>query len=50
VALFTRYGTGQLPLPSTLIQSGDSLHVLAADDQRATLDRIAGNAPEAGQS
>jgi trk system potassium uptake protein TrkA len=50
VALFTRFGTGQLPLPSTLIQSGDSLHVLAADDQRATLDRIAGNAPEAGQS
>ena len=32
-ALVTRFGTGQLPLPSTLIQSGDTLHVLTTDDQ-----------------
>jgi trk system potassium uptake protein TrkA len=44
-ALFTRFGTGQLPTPTTVIQSGDLLHVLGTDDQRATLKRIAGNAP-----
>ena len=31
IALVTRFGTGQLPLPSTLIQSGDTLHVLTTD-------------------
>jgi trk system potassium uptake protein TrkA len=45
-AIYTRFGTGQLPLPSTLIQSGDTLHVMAADEQRATLHQIAGHAPD----
>ena len=31
VALLTRFGTGQLPSASTLIQSGDTLHVLTTD-------------------
>jgi len=44
-ALFTRFGTGQLPTPNTVIQSGDLLHVLGTDDQRATLKKIAGSAP-----
>jgi trk system potassium uptake protein TrkA len=44
-ALFTRFGTGQLPLPSTVIQSGDLLHMLATDEQRAALKKVAGNAP-----
>jgi trk system potassium uptake protein TrkA len=44
-ALFTRFGTGQLPLPSTIIQAGDLLHVLATDDQREALHKIAGSAP-----
>jgi trk system potassium uptake protein TrkA len=44
-ALFTRFGTGQLPVGSTVIQSGDLLHVLATDDQRTTLHKIAGSAP-----
>jgi len=44
-ALFTRFGAGQLPTPTTVIQSGDLLHVLGTDDQRATLKKIAGNAP-----
>jgi trk system potassium uptake protein len=44
-ALFTRFGTGQLPQPATLIQSGDTLHVLTTDDRRATLHQIAGRAP-----
>jgi trk system potassium uptake protein TrkA len=45
-AIYTRFGTGQLPLPSTLIQSGDLLHVMAADEHRATLHQIAGRAPD----
>jgi trk system potassium uptake protein TrkA len=47
-ALFTRFGAGQLPLPSTLIQSGDMLHVLATDDRRAALREIAGRPPSGG--
>ena len=47
-ALFTRFGTGQLPVPSTLIQSGDILHVLATDDRRTTLHQIAGKPPTEG--
>jgi trk system potassium uptake protein TrkA len=45
-AIFTRFGTGHLPVPSTVIQSGDLLHVLATDDQRTELHRIAGSTPE----
>ncbi|MDT4922415.1 MAG: trk/ktr system potassium uptake protein [Pseudonocardiales bacterium] len=48
-ALYTRFGAGQLPVPSTLIQSGDTLHVLAADDRRKALHDIAGRAPEGGK-
>ncbi len=47
-ALFTRFGSGQLPVPSTLIQSGDTLHVLATDDRRATLHAAAARPPEGG--
>jgi trk system potassium uptake protein TrkA len=44
-ALYTRFGTGQLPLPSTVIQSGDLLHMLATDEQRPALKKVAGAAP-----
>jgi trk system potassium uptake protein len=44
-ALYTRFGTGQLPVPSTLVQSGDTLHVLTTDDRRAALHQIAGRPP-----
>ena len=47
-ALFTRFGAGQLPLPSTLIQSGDLLHVLATDDHRDALHEIARRPPAGG--
>jgi len=47
-ALFTRFGTGQLATPGTLIQSGDTLHVLATDDHREALHGVAAHAPEAG--
>ena len=45
-ALFTRFGTGQLPQSNTLIQSGDTLHVLATDERRDILRDVAGRAPE----
>jgi trk system potassium uptake protein TrkA len=47
-ALFTRFGTGQLPQPATLIQSGDMLHMLATDDRRQVLHDIAAHPPQAG--
>jgi trk system potassium uptake protein TrkA len=49
-ALYTRFGTGQLPLQKTLIQSGDTLHVLTTDDHRATLHQIAARPPEGARS
>ncbi|HEV7203135.1 MAG TPA: TrkA family potassium uptake protein [Jatrophihabitans sp.] len=49
-ALFTRFGTGQLPVPGTLIQSGDKLHVAVPDDHVPALKDIASCAPERGKS
>jgi trk system potassium uptake protein len=48
-ALITRFGTGELPLASTLIQSGDILHMLTTDDQVDLLKRASDEAPN-GQS
>jgi trk system potassium uptake protein TrkA len=47
VALITRFGTGELPVQSSVIQAGDSLHVLATDDILEHLDTAARHAPEA---
>jgi trk system potassium uptake protein TrkA len=47
-AIVTRFGTGQLPLPTTIIQAGDKLHMLATDEYAATLQTVAGRAPEGG--
>jgi trk system potassium uptake protein TrkA len=44
-ALYTRFGSGHLPLPNTVIQAGDSLHVVTTDDQRKVLKDVAGRAP-----
>jgi trk system potassium uptake protein TrkA len=49
-AVVTRFGKGQLPVPSTLIQSGDTLHVLATEDHREALRAVAGHAPVASAS
>ena len=46
VALLTRFGTGELPVPSTVIQDGDGLHVLATDDRAKVLAEVAGHPPE----
>ncbi len=46
VALVTRFGSGELPLPSTVIQDGDNLHVLATDDRVKVLADVAAQPPE----
>ncbi|PZS28156.1 MAG: potassium transporter TrkA [Pseudonocardiales bacterium] len=50
IAFLTRFGSGQLPLASTVIQSGDSLHVLVADDHADLLRELAGKPPEGALS
>jgi trk system potassium uptake protein TrkA len=47
VGLVTRFGKGQLPIASTVIQSGDLIHVLADEDRRHELREIAANPPQA---
>jgi trk system potassium uptake protein TrkA len=49
VGLVTRFGTGELPQGSTVIQSGDTLHVLAADDQTELLHEVASHSPDGSQ-
>ena len=46
VGLLTRFGTGTLPLPTTLLQSGDGLHVMVTDDQLELVRDAASRAPE----
>jgi trk system potassium uptake protein len=46
VALVTRFGTGELPVPSTVIQDGDSLHVLVTDDRAKALTQAAAHSPD----
>jgi trk system potassium uptake protein TrkA len=46
VGLVTRFGAGQLVKPDTLIQAGDSLHVLTPEDDVVRVREIAAHAPE----
>ena len=46
VALLTRFGVGQLPAHGTVIQSGDTLHVMATDDGAVIVRDIAAAAPQ----
>ncbi|GAB2463984.1 potassium channel family protein [Jatrophihabitans fulvus] len=48
-ALYNRFGTGALPTPSTLIQSGDKVYLLAADEQAAGLRDVVGRAPDGSE-
>lgn len=48
VAVVTRFGTGQLPTPSTMVQDGDALHVLITDEHAQLLRDVAGQSPEGG--
>ena len=45
-ALYTRFGIGNLPLPSTLIQAGDKLSMLTTDENVQSLREIAAKPPE----
>jgi trk system potassium uptake protein TrkA len=46
VALVTRFGIGELPTPSTMVQDGDALHVLVNDAHAPVLREVAERAPE----
>jgi trk system potassium uptake protein TrkA len=46
VALVTRFGIGELPTSSTMIQDGDSLHTLVTDAHMQVLRDVAEHAPE----
>jgi trk system potassium uptake protein len=50
VGLLTRFGIGELPVASTLIQSGDTLHVLVGDVHAPLLRELAARAPQGAQS
>ncbi len=45
-ALYTRFGIGNLPVASTLIQAGDKLSMLTTDENAQALREIAAKAPE----
>jgi trk system potassium uptake protein TrkA len=46
VGLITRFGAGQLPKSDVVLQAGDTLHALTAEDHVVVLREIAGQAPE----
>ncbi len=46
VALVTRFGIGELPTASTIVQDGDALHVLVNDAHAPVLREVAERAPE----
>jgi trk system potassium uptake protein TrkA len=50
LALVTRFGTGELPTSSTVIQAGDRLHVLATDELVPALRAAAAQSPDARPS
>ena len=49
-ALLTRFGVGQLPAHGTVIQSGDTLHVMATDDGAVIVRDVAAAAPQGATS
>ena len=50
VAVVTRFGIGELPTVSTMVQDGDTLHVLVPDEHAQTLRDVAARAPEGALS
>jgi trk system potassium uptake protein TrkA len=48
IGLLTRFGSGLLPVDSDIIQSGDSMHVLATDAVAKVVREAAGRPPEGG--
>lgn len=50
IAFITRYGEGLLPDHETVIQDGDIVHCLFADDIRAQVERVFEHGPTDGDS
>jgi trk system potassium uptake protein TrkA len=50
VGLVTRFGVGELPVTSSLIQAGDTLHVFVTDAHAALLRDLAARAPEGARA
>ncbi|HEV7191981.1 MAG TPA: TrkA family potassium uptake protein [Jatrophihabitantaceae bacterium] len=50
VGMITRFGTGELPVPSTVIQGGDTLHVLITDAHADVLRELAARSPEGAKA
>jgi trk system potassium uptake protein TrkA len=48
VAYVTRFGRAELPTESSVIQDGDQVFMLVADDDAARVAEIAGRAPQGG--
>ncbi len=48
--LVSRFGSGQLPLASTVVQSGDKVYMLCTDDTVESVRTTAAQPPEAVQS
>jgi trk system potassium uptake protein len=48
IAYLMRFGLGQLPTPSTLLQDGDQIFMLLTDDLISPVTKITGSAPEGG--
>ena len=46
VGMITRFGVGQLPKPDQVLQAGDSVHVLTAEDHVIVVRELAAQAPE----
>ncbi|MEI7696852.1 MAG: TrkA family potassium uptake protein [Actinomycetes bacterium] len=49
VAFITRLGVGMIPNEHTVLQQGDLVHVMVADDQTAIVESILANSPEGGR-
>ncbi len=50
VGMITRFGVGDLPVPSTVIQSGDVLHAFVTDAHVDVLRELAARSPGGGES
>jgi len=49
VGYLTRFGAGELPTESTIIQDGDLVHALTTDEHLPLLRELAARAPEGGR-
>ena len=49
VAFITRLGAGMIPNEHTVLQQGDLVHVMVADDQTEIVETILANSPEGGR-